>query len=343
MGMAELDPRKQLILKAVVFEYVTAAEPVGSELLTSKYQLGVKAATIRHELAEMSELGYLEQPHTSAGRIPSDLGYRFFVDHIQTPNEPAAADRQTVDSSIDETEVTQSLVHGTIRLLSRMTRLMGAATTVRSPKLQARSAMVTALGPDKALLVLVLSNGHVENRMIECPVGLTLTELGAMNERLAELVNGASLSALAKLRGGSAQGSPDQRMLFSVTASLRQIANRMSKGKLMIEGAEYLFAQPEFKRDPMPLEQLLTTMQSPGWVFENVLTQGSAGTVTIGSEHRVQPLGMFTVMRQPIMIDGHEAGMIALIGPTRLSYHTDVPLIEYAAQAIGSALNRMLP
>lgn len=340
--MAELDPRKHLILKAVVFEYVTAAEPVGSELLTAKYELGVKSATIRHELAEMSDLGYLEQPHTSAGRIPSDLGYRYFVDHINTKSTPAAADRDAVDSSIDESEVTQSLVHGTIRLLSQMTHLMSAATTVRSPKLSARSAMVTALGPEKALLVLVLSNGHVENRMIECPVGLTLTELGALNEALSELVNGVPLSKLARLKAGGNSGAPDQRMLFTATGAIRQIATRMSKGKLMVEGAEYLFAQPEFKRDTKPLENLLATMQHPDWVMENVFTTGPQAAITIGSENRVQPLGMFTVMRQPIIVDGHEAGMIALIGPTRLNYHTDLPLIEYAAEAIGHALNRMM-
>ncbi|HZH97405.1 MAG TPA: hypothetical protein VEX38_00420, partial [Fimbriimonadaceae bacterium] len=94
--MAELDPRKQSILRAVVFEYVDAAEPVGSELLTQKYDLGVKSATIRNELADLSDLGYLEQPHTSAGRIPSDQGYRYYVDRLIIERAPDTNVKQRV-------------------------------------------------------------------------------------------------------------------------------------------------------------------------------------------------------------------------------------------------------
>src|ERR1700733_12209918 len=111
--MSELDPRKQTILQALVLEYVDAAEPVGSELLVHKYQLGVKSATVRNELAEMSELGYLEQPHTSAGRIPSDRGYRYYVDRLLLERDVEESAKQKVRTVTTEGEALQSLLTDT--------------------------------------------------------------------------------------------------------------------------------------------------------------------------------------------------------------------------------------
>jgi len=157
--MPELDSRKQTILQAIIIEYVTAAEPIGSEALVQKYQLGVKSATVRNEMAEMSDLGFLEQPHTSAGRIPSDLGYRYYVDHLIVMRDVEEAAKHRVKNAVAEGDALQSLLRDTIRALSRVTHLLGAATTVRESQVTVLNAVVSALGPSKALLVLVLSNG----------------------------------------------------------------------------------------------------------------------------------------------------------------------------------------
>src|SRR5437588_11331692 len=129
--MSELEPRKQSILRAVVFEYVTTAEPVGSELLTQKYNLGVKSATIRNELADLAEQGYLEQPHTSAGRIPSDQGYRYFVDNLIVPRDPESSSKQRVRDAAEDGEALLTMLRETTRALSRLTHLLNAATLVR--------------------------------------------------------------------------------------------------------------------------------------------------------------------------------------------------------------------
>src|SRR3954447_6189397 len=121
--MSELDPRKQTILRAIIVEYVDAAEPVGSEMLVQKYALGVKSATVRNKMAEMSELGYLEQPHTSAGRIPSDLGYRYYVDRLLQIPELAESAKSRVRGAAEDGEALQSLLRDTTRALSRLTHL----------------------------------------------------------------------------------------------------------------------------------------------------------------------------------------------------------------------------
>src|SRR5579862_9537266 len=119
--MPELDARKQTILRAVIFEYVTTADPVGSELLVQKYGLGVKSATVRNELADLSDLGYLEQPHTSAGRIPSDRGYRYYVDRLIVNLEPGDLTKQRVKSAASEGDALQFLLRDTAKALSRFT------------------------------------------------------------------------------------------------------------------------------------------------------------------------------------------------------------------------------
>src|SRR5580704_12906856 len=129
--MADLDPRKETILRAIIVEYVTTAEPIGSEALVQKYELGVRSATVRNELAEMSEMGYLEQPHTSAGRVPSDLGYRYFVDRLIVEHHLDQATKDKVKGTTEEGEALQLLLRDTARVLSRITHLLGVATTMR--------------------------------------------------------------------------------------------------------------------------------------------------------------------------------------------------------------------
>src|SRR5271154_726954 len=116
--MPELDPRKQTILQAIVIEYVAGAEPVASEQIVQKYELGVKSATVRNEMAELSELGLLEQPHTSAGRIPSDLGYRYYVDRLIVTHDPSQSERATMKDATSDGDVLLAMLRDTVRALS---------------------------------------------------------------------------------------------------------------------------------------------------------------------------------------------------------------------------------
>lgn len=241
--MKDLDSRKRTILRAVIIEYVSGAEPVGSELLVSKYSLGVKSATVRNELAEMSELGYLEQPHTSAGRIPSDLGYRFFVDQLLEKKDPDEASKQRLEKVKEEGEVLQNLLRETTRALSRITHLLSVATTVRDVGLSVRSALLSAVGPNQALLVLMMSNGHIENRLIECPVGLSLQDVGIANEQLLNAVAGATLRSLTKAKTPGPAGSvAADKLLATIWGQLRSIAKDLTRGLMITEGEEFMFA-----------------------------------------------------------------------------------------------------
>lgn len=339
--MNDLDPRKQTILRAVVFEYVQAAEPIGSEMLTQKYQLGVKSATVRNELAEMAEMGYLEQPHTSAGRIPSDQGYRYYVDRLITQREPDEASKQRLREVADDGEALQALLGDVTRVLSRLTHLLTAATTVRDANLTVRTAVLSALGPTQALLVLVLNNAHVENRMIECPAGLTLQDIGLVNELLTAQLQGKTLRQIARARAPQAPGNAAaERMLTQVWADLRSIARSLTRGALIVDGEEYMFAQPEFQNDLSSLTELMDTLIESDVLYETLASQDGPQLVTIGREHRHEDMRQLSVVRQTFTVGGSDAGIIALIGPTRMSYDTSIPLVNFTARALSDSLSR---
>lgn len=339
--MADLDPRKQTILRAVVFEYVTAAEPVGSEFLAQKYPLGVKSATIRNELADLSDLGYLEQPHTSAGRVPSDQGYRYFVDRLMSPRGLDRDQKDAVGSAAEEGEALQDLLRDMTRALSRLTHQLSAATIVRDAALTVRNVVVSALGPSQAVLVVIFSNGHVENRMIECPKGLGLAELGEVNESLSNSVSGKGLRWFLRNRPPSLNNKNATALIGLIWASIRSIARELSRETLTTEGAEFLFGQPEFQRDAAALGRLVDLMQQSEVIADALNAPADEDTaVTIGAENRKEQLRGLSIVRRAFYVGDREAGVIAIIGPTRMAYESSVPMVGYAARALSDALTR---
>jgi heat-inducible transcriptional repressor len=337
--MPELDPRKETILRAIIVEYVGTAEPIGSEALVQKYELGVRSATVRNEMAEMSELGYLEQPHTSAGRIPSDLGYRYYVDRLISDRTVRDADRQQVKDATSDGDALQELLRDTARVLSRITRLLTVATTSRDRQVTVRTAVISALGPQQALLVLVLSNGHVENRMIECPSGLTLQDVGSANEFLVGAVSSRTLRSLSRLKSPASGASPASDKLIGLLCStIRQACRDLTRGKVITEGEEFMFSQPEFHGNASALSEILDRLTGSDLLHESFAGDG-AQVVTIGRENR-EPLRQFSVVRQSFFVGSDEAGILAVIGPTRMNYDDSIPLVSFTAQALSGGLTR---
>ncbi|MBX3119188.1 MAG: heat-inducible transcription repressor HrcA [Fimbriimonadaceae bacterium] len=339
--MSELGDRKQLLLRAVIIEYVHGAEPISSELLSKKYDLGVKSATIRNELAEMSDQGYLEQPHTSAGRIPSDKGYRFYVDHLIESSLPKKS-KEAVGSHADEGETLQQVLAHTTASLSRFLQLLSAAITYSERDLAVRSVIVSAIGPVQALLVVVLSNGHIENRVVEIPPGLTLDELGSVNALVNKSVAGKLLRQLQRVKAPiGAQDSTADKLLQIIWGVLRSISRERTRGKLVTEGEEFLFGQPEFRRDAEAFSDLLAALTEPEALYEALSgTSDQTGTVTIGRENRSEKLRKLSVVKQTFYVGEHEAGTIAIIGPTRMPYDSSIPLVNFTAKALSEGLTK---
>lgn len=337
--MENLEARKQLILRAVIVEYIHSAEPIASELLTQKYDLGVKSATVRNELAEMSELGYLEQPHTSSGRIPSDKGYRYYVDHFLTQYALQPSSTAPLYDSTRAGEALQFMLQNTTKLLGRSAHLLAAATTVRGSGVVVRSALVSAFGPHQALFVIGLSNGEVLNKLVDCPHGLTLLEIGLVNESLALHTSQKPIRALLRQKPPSmAPGTLADTLMQSAWGALKLMAREFTRGTLITSGEEFLFGQPEFSREAGSLAELLEQVKGSDILFEAV-NSNSPSTVTIGKENRAKALSQLSIVRQSFLVGNQEAGSIALIGPTRMHYDQSVQLVQWTASAISEALS----
>ena len=341
--MEQLSERKEQILRAVIVEYVSGAEPVPSDLIAQKYELGVRSATIRNELAEMLDLGYLEQPHTSAGRIPSDQGYRYFVDRLIVTSPLDKKRKQRVNEVTDEEDTLRGMLRHTTKALSRLTQLLAAATTLRDGNVKVRNAVVTVLGPERALLVVILENGLVENRIVEIPKGTTIEHVGRVNERLTSQTEGKSLRALTRIKA-QATGEPSMdRLTKSVMSTLHQFARDATKGQLIIEGEEYIVGQPEFQRDGLMLQTLVSSLEEGEAIHEALLARsGTVSSVTIGSEHQDEKMHTLSVVRQTFCVGDDEAGTIAIIGPTRMNYEHGIRLLDYTALAISHTLTKLL-
>lgn len=340
--MAELDPRKQTILRAVVFEFVRGAEPVASEILTARYPLGVKSATVRNELAELTDQGYLEQPHSSAGRIPNDTAYRYFVDRLMVLSEPDPEARQRVKSATQEGDALKDLVTESTKLLSRMTSLLTAASIVKNSTLTIRSVVISALGPKQALLVVALSNGEVENRMLELPAELTLTELGMANEQLTRLLLNQPLKSAARQKAPMVNENPGaERLLGIVWTALRSISKEVNRPTLITSGEEFLLGQPEFTRDASKLASLVEALQQEEALGE-AISDPTARNISIGKENKFAEHQELSVVRRQFFIGDNEVGVIAVVGPTRMAYDRSVSLVDYTAKALSEALTRYL-
>jgi heat-inducible transcriptional repressor len=341
--MPDLDARKQSILHAVIVEYVRGAEPVGSELLVQKYELGVKSATVRNELAEMSDLGFLEQPHTSAGRIPSDMGYRYYVDRLIVPKEPEQGTRQQVKDVTEEGDALHATLRDTARVLSRLTHLLTVAVTVKNQDVSIRNAVVSALGPKQALLVLVLSNGHIENRMLECPAGLTLEDVGYANDILAAQVAGRKLRTMMRSKAPTGGSQATEKLVSSIWTAIRAVTKELTRGILVTEGEEFMLAQPEFQRDTGMLKLLLETLSDSDLLQEAIQRpREGVEAVTIGRENKLESMRQVSVVRNSFFVGETEAGIIALVGPTRMRYERSIPLVHYTARALSDALTKFL-
>jgi heat-inducible transcriptional repressor len=338
----ELTERKARILRAVVLEYVIGAEPIPSDLLVSKYDLGAKSATIRSELADITELGLLEQPHTSAGRIPSDLGYRYYVDRLMVREAASAEDRQQVQSVQSDEDTLKELLTETTKALARLTTLFAAAATIKDNHVPVRHVVVTALGPERAMLVLVLGNGHVENRIITLPAGTSLDSLGKANEALMASLPGKTLGQLARHRVPST-GQPEvDRILAEACGIVRSAAKDLTRGHFITDGEEFILAQPEFRRNQELMEALVRHIDNEDLLRAAVVDQPrNEDGVTIGRENEREELAPLAISRRVFFVGDQEAGALAIIGPTRQDYNRGLSLLDYTAQAVSKTLTKL--
>jgi heat-inducible transcriptional repressor len=329
----ELDTRKQQVLRAVVMEYVRTAEPVGSERLADSHAFSAKAATLRNEMAALSTLGYLRQPHTSAGRIPSDKGYRFYVDRLMTP-DIAAPRLPTIHFDAELEEVLRQ----TCRLLTGITKCAAIATPPTRETVTVRQIHITAVGEARALVVTLLSSGQVEHRLVDIGKAVAPSALTRLENVFNEHLGGLSLDAA---RVAPVTLAADMSALAGVAAKVRDVVAEIVTGDDMqdtvVEGATQVLREPEFQ-DEDRRERLLQALEDRRRLLESLRALDGAVDVMIGAENPQPEMHEFSFVSTRYFVGTRMTGIIGVFGPTRMAYSSAIPAVRSMARRLGALL-----
>lgn len=337
----DLDRRKQTLLQAIVVTYVQRAEPVGSQLLASQEALGVRSATIRNELAEMTELGYLLQPHTSAGRVPSDQGYRYYVDHLMAWDRLSSADTRAIRGAqrISEGDVEQ-LLEQTCRVLSSLTRYTAVATPPGSGEPAIRQVHLAQTSPEKLLVVVVLDSGQVVHRFCEVPRALSPAEVTQAGNVLGEKLRDIPISRVSQI-DPRVEALPALEETLRIILAVIERGVASEEGEIVLDGASRMLDQPEF-RDANRVEPLVRFLEERKTAYETLrrmLAQQNL-TVIIGQENPHEAMHEVSVVAARYGAGTRMYGWIGVLGPTRMHYEHAVPAVQYAARRLTETLSR---
>lgn len=329
-----LDERKTAILRAVVESYIETAEPVGSGHISASTDLGVSPATIRNELKQLDEAGYLEQPHTSAGRIPTDKGYRVFVDTLDRPNlNLERNESQQVNDFFDQaTGEIEQMLDRTSRMLTDLT---GVTSLVVAPDREAavvKSVQLVELAPTVAMAVMVLSDGTVEKGTIDLVDEIDEVSLAVASGHLSAAMVGRPVA-----EGGQPSPSGNAAADRLVEAARAVLTTPAEPGEIYVGGRASVagsFEQIETVREVLALlEKQLVVVT----LLRDVLDRGMS--VAIGNETGVDPLAECSLVVAPYAVDGEQVGSIGLLGPTRMNYPHAMAAVAVVSQSLGKRLS----
>ncbi|RYG91334.1 heat-inducible transcriptional repressor HrcA [Loktanella sp. IMCC34160] len=342
----EMNERSLEVFRRVVEGYLETGAPVGSRTLTRSMSEKVSAATIRNVMQDLEFLGLLGSPHISAGRVPTQTGLRLFVDGLLEVSSPNSDDR----SKIEETLGTNESDVGTLldRVGSALSGVTHGASLVLTPKHEApiRHVEFVSLGPDRALVVLVFGDGHVENRIFTPPPGQTPSSMREAANFLNSIVEGHTLSELGRVI---------QREIANRRQEIDTLARDLVESgaavwtnegepteRLIVRGRGNLLSSDESGEDLERIRALFDDLERKRDIAEFLeLTEGGEGVrIFIGSENKLFSLSGSSLVVSPYMnADRKIIGAVGVIGPTRLNYGRVVPIVDYTAQLIGRMLS----
>lgn len=343
LPIAPIDDRKQVILKAVVTDYVRTAEPVGSHTLMAHYSFGVKSATIRNEMAELAELGYLHQPHTSAGRIPSDRGYRFFVDRLMGSGGLARAEAADVRDRLSPRRAEMDIIlEQTCRILSDLAHYASVATHPVFKDVKISHISIAHVGQDKLLALLVLDNGRVLHEFLELSAESRKIDPVTATNFLTRMLCGKTLESASATQVEAEQRADLRELFVNVVEFIKRESGEVDETDVTTEGTGYIVQQPEF-RDARRLEAVLSVLEQRSALYKlfSSVYLGPEVTVIIGSENPLEQMRDCSFVGARYKIAGRTAGTIGILGPTRMDYRRSVSAVDFMARNLGELLTAL--
>lgn len=341
----ELSERKKLILKAIVDAHIAAGEPVGSKYIMQSEHLNCSSATIRNEMAELEEMGYLEQPHTSAGRVPSELGYRFYVDSLIESYSMTAREITEINKILKSkmTELDQILLAAS-KLAGNLTNYTSFLIKPKASSVSIKRFDVIFVDKHSILLVMISNHANISTKRIslETPISqLTASELAnALNDHISGLTaNEITLPIIMELENAMGDKS---YIVGPIMKIIYQSMSELDDGDIKVSGMDRLLQYPEYSNKEQ-LRELLGALENKDEILDLVSSPESDGiNVVIGSESSVKVMNNSALVFKPVVRDGKRVGAIGIIGPRRMDYAKVVATIEGLADNVENILNEGL-
>ncbi len=343
--LAPLAEREREILHAVVNSYITTAEPVGSRTVVKRYNLSLSAATVRNVMADLEEMGYLQQVHTSSGRVPTDQGYRYYVSHLMRVQELTIGERRRIEHEFSEKlGDVDGLLRHTSHLLALASHQAGIAEAPDTSQTRVQRFELVPVGENRVAVLMVDNYGTVRSMMAQMSAPIETRQVEQLNNFLNQNFMGLEVGALAdsvRIRLGEVLG--EQRNLAQRALEALDLMPQRSGNRLFLEGAVQLFEQPEFQR----VEQargvfgLLEEHDRLITVLRRAVADGEGRAVFISSQGDNLGIEGIGVVASSYKVDGKPAGLIGVLGPQRMPYSKLTALVEYTAGLVGRFLTAL--
>ncbi|MCW2735653.1 heat-inducible transcriptional repressor HrcA [Nocardioides sp.] len=335
-----VDDRKLDVLRAIVEDYVATEEPVGSKALVERHALGVSPATVRNDMAALEEEGYIHQPHTSAGRVPTDKGYRLFVDKLATLKPMSVAERRAISTLLDGAVDLDDVVQKSVRLLSQLTRQVAIVQYPSLSRSTVRHVELVALTPTRVMVILILSTGRVEQRLVELDEPLADADLAelraAVNRASAGVQIAAATAAVVDLPDDVRPGHAESTRAI-VTVLAEAMSDHRNDERVAVSGAANLARYGDFDTAVRPLLEALEEHV----VLLKLLGESGvdAVTVRIGHEGPYSELAATSVVATGYGPQELHLGSLGVVGPTRMDYPGSMSAVRAVARYVSRILD----
>ncbi len=339
-GFENLTDREKQILFNLINYYIQSADPVGSRVIANKFKMGLSSATIRNTLQDLEELGLVEQPHTSAGRVPTDTGYRVYVDYLLKPEGLTVAEQQYIRQTIlKEGRGINEILGQTAKVLGEITQQLGLTVAPRFEEGVLKQVRLIPIADGRIMVVVIVGSGLAKSLILEAEATFTDNSLFEVESLLNERLAGLSLATIRDTISRRMENVSGQGRLINLMIDAKEKIWREDRADdLHVAGTGQLLTQPEFASVDR-LSKLMKLLEE-GRVLSEFLTQASeAGLViTIGRESKISEIINCSVVSSTYKV-GDIAGAIGVIGPTRMPYSKLVSVVEYTARSITEVLS----
>ena len=327
-----LNDRKKKILQLIIEDYISTAEPVGSRTIARKYDLGISPATIRNEMSDLELLGYLEQPHTSAGRVPSAQAYRFYVDSLIEPGSLTDNDMALINSWYKERRRNiDDIFQSTAKILSRMTQNVSMVLANKDTGAVFRYIKFLPLDSSHAILCIVTDDGNVDNCVVEIPLGMRPEEMDYLAGRISSVLEGKELCEISdELLSALHMDVAEDKVLFtSFLQAIKRMSRKQNEQRVFLGGTKQLLNQPEF-RDVERVKSLLGILEEEKVVRDLLVAGEDSGLkITIGTENKFTGIQDCSMVQATYRLNGKIVGTMAVLGPTRMEYGKVITVMDY--------------